>query len=234
MQNDDSEILSVVLIAFFGSEAVRVTGSLLLSFAGGDTACPAGMSHSDAAWAALQHGISAAFALATWQFNFQLKVSMKECLSGQLNLAITGFILHTFMTTHAFQLHFADTEQYFLRPPGLLSVTFMIRHHFQLHVSLPLVLFHLTMAKLYPQTLNQRLSRVRSAEDVFALVDRLSEAFNCIHLGTAFLSPSGTPEVSILTFKGKPAFDVLLTRMAVSRPTSKCGLRHCLYLFSSR
>eukprot|EP00450_Noctiluca_scintillans_P031051 CAMPEP_0194555686 /NCGR_PEP_ID=MMETSP0253-20130528/98365_1 /TAXON_ID=2966 /ORGANISM="Noctiluca scintillans" /LENGTH=716 /DNA_ID=CAMNT_0039403185 /DNA_START=160 /DNA_END=2307 /DNA_ORIENTATION=+ len=65
--NDDSGILSVIPIALFGSEAVRATGSLLLSFAGGDTACLVGPSHSDAAWAALQHGISAAFALEPWQ-----------------------------------------------------------------------------------------------------------------------------------------------------------------------
>ena len=37
--------------------------------------------------------------------------------------------------------------------------------------------------------------------------DSLAEAFVCIHLGTG-----GTPEVSILTFKRKPAFDVLLIR----------------------
>ena len=36
----------------------------------------------------------------------------------------------------------------------------------------------------------------------------------------------GTPEVSILTFKRKPAFDVLLIRIAASRSTSKVGLRH--------
>ena len=36
---------------------------------------------------------------------------------------------------------------------------------------------------------------------------------------------AGTPEVSILTFKRKPAFDVLLIRMAASRSTSKVGLR---------
>ena len=66
--NDDSEILSVVPIDLFGSEAVRVTGPLLLSFAGGDTACLVGPTHSDPAWAALQHGIPAAFALAMWQF----------------------------------------------------------------------------------------------------------------------------------------------------------------------
>ena len=66
--NDDSGILSVVPIALFAFEARRITGSLLLSFVGGDTACLVGTTHSDAAWAALQHGISAAFALATWQF----------------------------------------------------------------------------------------------------------------------------------------------------------------------
>ena len=33
-----------------------------------DTASLVGTIHSDAAWAALQHGISAAFALAPWQF----------------------------------------------------------------------------------------------------------------------------------------------------------------------
>ena len=52
-------------------------------------------------------------------------------MSGQLNLAITGFMFLTFMTTHPFQVHFADTEQYFLRRPGLLSVTFMILHLFR-------------------------------------------------------------------------------------------------------
>ena len=51
-----------------GFKAVRATGSLLLSFAGGDTASLVGPSHSDAAWAAVQHGISAALALAPWQF----------------------------------------------------------------------------------------------------------------------------------------------------------------------
>ena len=66
--NDGSGILSVISIALFGSKAVRATGPLLLSFAGGDTASPAGPSHSDAPWAAVQHGISAALALAPWQF----------------------------------------------------------------------------------------------------------------------------------------------------------------------
>ena len=68
MPNDDSGILSVVPIALFISEAVRATGSLLLSYAGGDKACLVGTTHSYSAWAALQHGISAVFALATWQF----------------------------------------------------------------------------------------------------------------------------------------------------------------------
>ena len=134
----------------------------------------------------MQHGISAAFALATWQFAVE---GVDEGVSERS----TKFGRHWFHVahvhdTHPFQLHFADTEQYFLRPPGLLSVAFITRHHFQLHGGLSLVLIHLTMAKLYPQILNQRLSRVRSAEDVLALVDSLSDAFNCIHLETAFLS----------------------------------------------
>ena len=61
--NDDSGILSVILSALFISKAVRATGSLLLSFAGGDTARLVQTTHSDAAWAAVQHGISAALAL---------------------------------------------------------------------------------------------------------------------------------------------------------------------------
>ena len=55
--NDDSGILSVIPIALFISKALRATGSLLLSFAGGDTASLLGPSHSDAAWAAVQHGV---------------------------------------------------------------------------------------------------------------------------------------------------------------------------------
>ena len=74
-------------LLFFDFEAVKVTGSLLLSFAGGDTACLVGPTHSDPAWAALQHGIPA------------------ECKSGQLNFTITGFMLLVFMTTHPFQFH---------------------------------------------------------------------------------------------------------------------------------
>ena len=37
LSNDDSEILTVIPLALFGSEAERFTSSLLLSFAGGDT-----------------------------------------------------------------------------------------------------------------------------------------------------------------------------------------------------
>ena len=55
--NDDSGILSVILSALFISKAVRATGSLLLSFAGGDTACLVQTTHTDAAWAAVQHGV---------------------------------------------------------------------------------------------------------------------------------------------------------------------------------
>ena len=49
-------------------------------------------------------------------------------MSCQLSSAVFWLMLLTFMTTHPFQLHFADIEQYFLRPPGLMSVTFMIIH----------------------------------------------------------------------------------------------------------
>ena len=66
--NVDSGILSVIPIALFISEAVRATASLLLSYTGGDKACLVGTTHSYSAWAALQHGISAVFALAKWQF----------------------------------------------------------------------------------------------------------------------------------------------------------------------
>jgi len=43
--------------------------------------------------------------------------------SGQLNLAITGLMLFTFMTIHLFQFRFGDTDQfgdYFIRPPQFL------------------------------------------------------------------------------------------------------------------
>ena len=41
-------------------------------------------------------------------------------MSGQLNLATIGLMLLAFMTIHLFQFRFADTEQYFLRPPRTL------------------------------------------------------------------------------------------------------------------
>merc|ERR1711874_75575 len=43
--------------------------------------------------------------------------------SGQLNLAITGLALLTFMTIHLFQFRFGDTDQfgpYMIRPPPYL------------------------------------------------------------------------------------------------------------------
>ena len=61
--NDDSGTFLVISIALFISKAVRAKGSLLLSFAGDDTACLVETTHRDAACAAVQHGISAAFAL---------------------------------------------------------------------------------------------------------------------------------------------------------------------------
>ena len=36
---------------------------------------------------------------------------MKECKSGQLNWAITGFMLLVFMTTHPFQFHFSGPHE---------------------------------------------------------------------------------------------------------------------------
>ena len=81
-------------------------------------------------------------------------------------------MLHTFMTTQPFKLHFTDTEQYFLRPPGLLSVTFTDTRQSISGVDPP---HHGKIALIYPQILNQRLSPVRSAEEVFALVDCHSE-----------------------------------------------------------
>ena len=99
-----------------------------------------------------------------------------------------GFMLHTFMTTQPFKLHFAVTEQYFLRPPGLLSVTFMIRHQFQIHCILSVVLIHLTMANLLLSIHRFSTNDCRGSGDVFVLVDSLAEAFVCIHLGTAFPS----------------------------------------------
>ena len=54
--NDDSGVFLKVPIGLF---ILRATGSLLLSFAGGDTASLVGPSHSGAAWASVQHRITA-------------------------------------------------------------------------------------------------------------------------------------------------------------------------------
>lgn len=54
----------------------------------------------------------------TWDMKLTMGVK-----SGQLNLAITGLALLTFMTIHLFQFRFGDTEQfgpYFVRPPTYL------------------------------------------------------------------------------------------------------------------
>jgi len=48
----------------------------------------------------------------TWDISLNYTV-----LSGQLNLAITGVVLLTFMTIHLFQFRFGDTEPYLVRPP---------------------------------------------------------------------------------------------------------------------
>ena len=101
------------------------------------------------------------------------------------------------MTTQPFKLHFTDTEQYFFRPPGLVLLTFITTHLSQFRftfrdtrqsISGVDPLHHGKLAVIYPQIHDQRLSRVRSAADVFVLVGSLAEAFVCIHLGTAFLS----------------------------------------------
>ena len=71
-------------------------------------------------------------------------------------------------------------------------------------------------AVIFPRILDHRLSRVRSATDVFVLVDSLAEAFVCIHLGTAFLS---------------------LLRHARGQYRGRCRKLVCdfrLYLFSAR
>jgi len=48
-----------------------------------------------------------------------MKLKMGIC-SGQLNLAISGIILLTFMTIHLFQFRFGDTVPYLIRPPPYL------------------------------------------------------------------------------------------------------------------
>jgi len=48
----------------------------------------------------------------TWDISLNYTVA-----SGQLNLAITGVLLLTFMTVHLFQFRFGATEPYLVRPP---------------------------------------------------------------------------------------------------------------------
>jgi hypothetical protein len=48
----------------------------------------------------------------TWDISLNYTVA-----SGQLNLAITGVLLLTFMTIHLFQFRFGATEPYLVRPP---------------------------------------------------------------------------------------------------------------------
>merc|ERR1712039_183164 len=53
-------------------------------------------------------------------YDMKLTLGLK---SGQLNLAVSGLMLLTFMTIHLFQFRFGDTEQfgpYYLRPPRYL------------------------------------------------------------------------------------------------------------------
>jgi hypothetical protein len=51
----------------------------------------------------------------TWDMKLKLGV-----MSGQLNLAISGVILLSFMTIHLFQFRFGDTVPYHIRPPPYL------------------------------------------------------------------------------------------------------------------
>merc|ERR1711988_1460852 len=54
----------------------------------------------------------------TWDMKLGMGIK-----SGQLNLAITGLMLLTFMTIHLFQFRFGDTDQfgpYYVRPPPFL------------------------------------------------------------------------------------------------------------------
>jgi hypothetical protein len=51
----------------------------------------------------------------TWDISLNYTVA-----SGQLNLAITGVLLLTFMTVHLFQFRFGATEPYLVRPPPYL------------------------------------------------------------------------------------------------------------------
>merc|ERR1719248_83080 len=51
----------------------------------------------------------------TWDISLNYTVA-----SGQLNLAITGVLLLTFMTIHLFQFRFGATQPYLVRPPRFL------------------------------------------------------------------------------------------------------------------
>lgn len=51
----------------------------------------------------------------TWDMKLKMGV-----FSGQLNLAMTGVLLLTFMTIHLFQFRFGETEKYFVVPPPFL------------------------------------------------------------------------------------------------------------------
>merc|ERR1719265_814972 len=54
----------------------------------------------------------------TWDFN--LKPFCQKLSMGNLNLAISGVILLTFMTIHLFQFRFGATVPYYIRPPPYL------------------------------------------------------------------------------------------------------------------
>lgn len=51
----------------------------------------------------------------TWDLNLNYSIT-----SGKVNLAMTGILLLTFMTTHLFQFRFGDTQPYLVRPPPYL------------------------------------------------------------------------------------------------------------------
>jgi len=51
----------------------------------------------------------------TWDLKLKMGIA-----SGQLNLAISGVLLLTFMTIHLFQFRFGETQPYHIRPPPYL------------------------------------------------------------------------------------------------------------------
>jgi hypothetical protein len=67
----------------------------------------------------------------TWDLKLKMGV-----LSGQLNLAMTGVLLLTFMTIHLFQFRFGATETYFVAPPPYL-INFMPFYYILTSLSLP-------------------------------------------------------------------------------------------------